>query len=59
MSNQRNYTDNALETLVNDLTEGEQKMLEVAGALPKTFKHLEPNLRGSDIARMIQIIREE
>jgi hypothetical protein len=59
MSNQRNYTDNALETLVNDLTEGEQKMLEVAGALPATFKNLEPNLRGSDIARMIEIIRGE
>jgi hypothetical protein len=59
MSNQRNYTDNALEIFVNDLTEGEQKMLEVGGALPATFKNLEPNLRGSDIARMIEIIQEE
>jgi hypothetical protein len=59
MSNQRNYTDNALEIFANDLSEGEQTMLVVGGALPATFKDLEPNLRGSDIARMIEIIQED
>jgi ABC-type branched-subunit amino acid transport system ATPase component len=60
MSNQRNYTDNALEIFANDLSEGEQTMLVVGGALPADpFKDLEPNLRGSDIARMIEIIQED
>jgi hypothetical protein len=59
MSNQRNYTDNALETFINDLSEGERRMLVIGGALPATFKELEPNLRGSDVGRMIEIIREE
>ena len=58
MSNQRNYTDAALRIFVNDLDEGEQTMLRVGGALPATFKDLEPNLRGSDVARMIELIEE-
>lgn len=57
MSNQRNYTDNALETFVSDLDEGEKTLLRTAGALPATFKDLRPNLRSSDIARMIEIIK--
>lgn len=56
MSNTRNYTDNALERFANDLDEGEQTMLVMAGALPATFRDLEPNLRSSDVARMIDII---
>jgi len=59
MSNKRNYSDNALEIFANDLSEGEQTMLVVGGALPATFKDLEPRLRGSDIARMIEIVQEE
>ena len=60
MSNQRHYTDAALRIFVNDLDEGEQTMLRVGGALPaEPFQDLEPNLRGSDVARMIELIEEQ
>jgi hypothetical protein len=59
MSNTRHYTDAALRIFVDDLSEGEQTMLRVGGALPATFKQLEPNLMSSDVARMIEIIEEE
>jgi hypothetical protein len=58
MSNTRNYTDDALERFAQDLSDGEQKMLVLAGALPATFRDLNPNLRSSDVAQMIEIIEE-
>lgn len=59
MSNTRHYTDAALRIFVGDLDEGEQTLLVTGGALPATFKDLEPNLTGSDVARMIEIAEEE
>jgi hypothetical protein len=59
MSERRNYTDDALETFAQDLDAGEQKMLVLAGALPAYFRDFNPNLRGSDVARMIEFIEEQ
>lgn len=59
MSDQRNYTDSALRELVSELTEPQKTMLRVGGALPKEpFGELHINLRGSDVARMIELVEE-
>lgn len=60
MSNNRNYTDHALKQLVSELADGQRTMLRVGGALPKEpFGELYVDLRGKDVARMIEIIEEE
>jgi hypothetical protein len=59
MSNQRNYTDSALERYVEDLGEGEQKLLVLAGALPETFRQLQPQLSSEDVAQMIEIAQAD
>jgi hypothetical protein len=59
MTHGRNYTDSALERYVEDLSEGEQKLLVLAGALPETFRQLEPQLESEDVAQMIEIAQEE
>jgi hypothetical protein len=58
MTDDRNYTDAALNIFVNDLDEGKQKMLRLAGALPATFKDMEPRLNSSDVARMIELAED-
>ncbi len=60
MADTRHYTDAALRSFVSDLTEGQRTMLRVGGALPADpFKDLHISLRGSDVARMIEIIEED
>jgi chromosomal replication initiation ATPase DnaA len=54
----KNYTDDALRVFVNDLDDGEQKLLALSGALPATFKQLEPRLTSQDVARMIELVNE-
>jgi chromosomal replication initiation ATPase DnaA len=54
----KNYTDDALRVFVNDLDDGEQKLLALSGALPSTFKQLEPRLTSQDVARMIELVNE-
>jgi hypothetical protein len=56
MANTRNYTDAALEIFVKDLEKGEQTMLRVGGALPATFRDLDPKLGSKDVVRMIELV---
>ena len=55
----QNYTDDALRVFASDLDEGEQTLLVTAGALPATFKDLDPALTSSDIARMIELVKDD
>lgn len=56
----RNYTDGALRTFAGDLDDGEQKMLVQAGALPaEPFLSMEPAMTSQDVARMIQLVKDE
>lgn len=59
MSNTRHYTDDGLRELVDKLTDGERTLLRVGGALPKEkLGDLDPSLRSSDIARMIELLED-
>jgi|APHM01.1.fsa_nt_gi hypothetical protein len=58
MSNTRNYTDDALERFAQDLSEGEKYRLVSHASLPQTFRNFEPNLRGEDVDKMMEIIME-
>lgn len=56
MADTRHYTDAALRTFAEKLNDGE-KTLVVGGVLPADkFKDLTPPLRGSDVARLIEIV---
>lgn len=57
MSNTRNYTDNELERFAQDLSEAEKYRLVSHASLPQTFRNFEPNLRGADVDKMIEIIK--
>jgi hypothetical protein len=59
MSNQRNYTDNALETFAEDMSNGEIELLVAGGVIPAHLAELEPNLRGSDVSRLIELAKGE
>lgn len=59
MSNTRHYTDDALETLIKELDDGQKTMLRVGGALPKDpFGTMPVALRSSDVARMIELLED-
>jgi hypothetical protein len=55
---ERNYTDAALETFVNDLDDNERVGLRF-GMLPADpFADMEPPLGGADVAYMIRYLEE-
>jgi hypothetical protein len=59
MSNKRNYTEEALERFAHDLSEGEKYRLVSHASLPQTFRNFNPKLRGADVDKMIEIIKED
>jgi hypothetical protein len=59
MSNQRNYTGNALERFAEDMSNDEIKLLVAGDVIPAHLAELEPNLRGNDVSRLIELAKSE
>lgn len=56
---QRNHNDEQLTELLEELDEGQTKLLTLGGALPLEVARMAPReLSGKDVARMIELSEE-